>query len=160
VIGSSAENVLLPLHLAGAAVFVAGIALAGAAQLEALRLERPSEIARALRRARLGVLLAAVGSIAALGLGLALVHPSGHRYGDDWVVASAALWLGSQGLGAVGGRTARHARERAERLAANSDARDEQVIALVRHRPSLWASCASAACVVAIVVLMVLRPGS
>jgi uncharacterized membrane protein len=159
-VASGAEDVLLALHLLAAALFVAGIVVAGLAQLRALRLERPSEIAGALRRARVGVVLVAVGSLAALGLGLGLVRSSGHRFGEAWVVASLCLWVASQALGGYGGRAARHARERAEHLAAAGDESDPEVTALVRHRPSLLASYASAACVAAIVVLMVLRPGS
>ena len=61
-------------------------------------------------------------------------------------------------LGGIGGRTARHARYLAERLAADGDRPSEELRSLVSHRPSLVLSYASTLAVVAIVVLMVWRP--
>jgi uncharacterized membrane protein len=61
-------------------------------------------------------------------------------------------------LGGIGGRTARHARYRAEELAAAGDRPDEELTALVRHRPSLILSYLSSILLLAIVVLMVWRP--
>jgi hypothetical protein len=59
----------------------------------------------------------------------------------------------------VGGRTARHARYRAEELAAAGDEPDDELRALVAHRPSLAASWLSGILLVAILALMVWRPG-
>jgi uncharacterized membrane protein len=151
---------LIFLHLTGAALFVAGAVVAGAAQLGALGRERPSEIAALLRLARYGVLLVAVGSLTALGFGLGLVADLHDSYGDGWIAASLGLWLASQGLGGAGGRTARHARERAERLAAAGDEPDAELSALVAHRPSLVLSSLSTAALVAILALMIWKPGS
>jgi hypothetical protein len=60
--------------------------------------------------------------------------------------------------GGAGGRTARHARYRAEEAAARGDQVDEELRALVAHRPSLLLSYLSGVLVVAILVLMVWRP--
>ncbi len=61
-------------------------------------------------------------------------------------------------LGGLGGRTARHARQLAERLAAEGDEPSAELRSLVAHRPSLWASYLSGVLLVAIVVLMVWQP--
>jgi len=151
---------LLFLHVTGAGVFVAGAVVAGAAQIAALQRERPSEIAILLRFARYGVALAGVGSLAALGFGIWLVSYIGYGFGQAWISASIALWVLSQALGGIGGRTARHARERAEALAAAGDAPDPELTDLVSHRPSLLLSYASSGAIVAILVLMIWKPGA
>ena len=58
-------------------------------------------------------------------------------------------------LGAYGGRTARHARHLAERLAAEDDTPSVELRALVAARRPLWASYASGLLLLAILGLMV-----
>jgi uncharacterized membrane protein len=151
---------LLFLHVTSAAFLVAGAVVAGAAQIAALQRERPSEIATLLRLARHGVIFVGLGSLGALGFGLWLATYLRYSIGDTWVSASIALWVVSQVLGMVGGRTARRARERAEQLAAETDDPDAELSALVAHRPSLLLSYASTAAVAAILVLMIWKPGA
>ena len=151
-------NALLFLHLLSAFVFVSGAVTAGVLQLTALRRERPSEIALLLRVTRVAVLLVVGGALATLAFGLALVGHEDIGYGTGWIAASIALWVAAVILGGLGGRTARHARYLAERLAAEGDRPSEELRALVAHRPSLLLSYASTAAVVAILVLMVWKP--
>ena len=151
---------LLFFHLLGAFCFFAGAAVAGTLQLGALRRERPSEILVLLRLTRVGVLLVVLGAATTLGLGIALASHLGFGLTPGWIQASLALWFASIVTGAVGGRTARHARYLAERLAREGDEVSEELRALVAHRPSLWLSYASGALLVAIVVLMVWKPGA
>lgn len=154
----SGYEVLLLFHLLSAFLFVAGTAVAGVLQIAALSRERPSEILLLLRLTRVGVALVGVGSLGTLGFGLALVHDGGFDSGAAWISASLALWFAAMALGAAGGRTARHARYLAERLAAEGDRPSDDLRALVAHRPSLYASYLSGALLLAIVVLMVWKP--
>jgi hypothetical protein len=62
-------------------------------------------------------------------------------------------------LGALGGRTARHARHLAEKLAEEGDAPSPELRAMVGARGPLLASLASFDLLLAIVVLMVWQPG-
>src|SRR5438876_7722388 len=149
---------LLCLHLLSAFVCVSGAAAAGILQITAMRRERPSEIALLLRTIRVAVAFIGVGALGTLAFGLALVGHEGIGYGTGWVSASIALWVAGMALGGAGGRTARHARYLAERLAAEGDRPSNELGALVRHRPSLLLSYASTAAVVAILVLMVWKP--
>jgi uncharacterized membrane protein len=151
---------LLFLHLASAALLVGGAVVAGTAQLTALQRERPSEIALLLHLARYGVIFVGVGSLGALGFGIWLADYQRYSLRDGWILGSIVLWVVSQALGGIGGRTARHARERAERLAETGDQPDSELSALVRHRPTLLLSYASTAAVAAILVLMVWKPGA
>jgi len=149
---------LLFFHLLGAFCFFAGAAVAGTLQIGALRRERPSEILTLLRLTRVGVLLVLAGAILTIAFGMALASHLGYGLTPAWIRASLGLWLASLVLGAIGGRTARQARYRAEELAAAGDQPDEELSALVAHRPSLIFSYLSALLVLAILVLMVWRP--
>ncbi len=155
----TAYHWLLFLHLCGAFFLVAGAAVAGTLQLAAIRRERPSEIAMLLGLTRVGVVLVLVGAAATLGFGIALAEHLGYGLAPAWIQAAVWLWLASVVLGALGGRTARHARYLAERLAAEGDAPSAELRALVGDRRSLWASNLSGLLIVAVVVLMVWRPG-
>jgi uncharacterized membrane protein len=149
---------LLFLHLVSAFLFVSGAVAAGVLQIAALRRERPSEIALLLRTARAAVAILGVGALGTLAFGLALANKEGIGFGTGWVVAAIVLWIVAMVVGGAGGRTARHARELAERLAAQGDRPSEELRALVAHRPSLLLSYASTVAVVAILVLMVWKP--
>jgi uncharacterized membrane protein len=149
---------LLFLHLVGAFALVAGAAVAGTLQLTALRRERPSEILVLLRATRVGVVLVSAGALIALACGIGLASHLGYGFSPAWIQASLALWVASVVCGAAGGRTARHARHLAERLAAAGDDVSEELRALVAHRPSLWLSYLSSIQIAAIIVLMVWRP--
>jgi uncharacterized membrane protein len=151
---------LLFLHVTSAALLVGGAVAAGTAQIAALQRERPSEIAALLRVARQGVVFVGIGSLGTLGFGLWLADYQRYGFTDGWILASIVLWVVSQALGGAGGRSARHARERAEQLAAAGDEPDAELNALIAHRPSLLLSYASTGAIVAILVLMIWKPGS
>jgi uncharacterized membrane protein len=149
---------LLFFHLVGAFALFAGAAVAGTLQIGAMRRERPSEILTLLRLTRVGVALVGVGAVLTLAFGVALASHLGYGLAPAWIQASLGLWLASMALGGIGGRTARHARYRAEELAHAGDRPDEELRALVAYRPSLLLSYASSILLLAVVVLMVWRP--
>jgi uncharacterized membrane protein len=154
----AAAHWLLFFHLLGAFCFFAGAAVAGTLQLGALRREKPSEILTLLRLTRVGVLLVVAGALLTLGFGIALAEHLGYGLSPAWIQAALGLWVASVVAGGIGGRTARHARYRAEELASAGDLPDPDLTALVRHRPSLLLSYLSGALLFAIVVLMVWKP--
>ena len=152
-------NALLFLHLLGAFAFFAGAAVAGTLQVAAMRRERPSEIHALLSLTRVGVALVGLGSLFTLVFGIALAEHEGVGLSPGWIQAALGLWVASMALGGYGGRTARHARTLAERLAAEGDEPSQELRSLLAQRGPLWASYASTALLVAIVVLMVWKPG-
>ena len=154
----AATNWLLFFHLLGAFSLFAGAAVAGTAQLAAIRRERPSEIVILLRLARIGAVLVGVGALLTLVLGIGLAQHLGYGFSPAWIQASLGLWVAAMAVGGIGGRSARHARYLADRLAAEDDRPSPELHALVAHRPSLWASYASSLMILAIVVLMVWKP--
>ena len=152
-------HVLLFFHLLGAFCFLSGAVVAGVLQLAAIRRERPSEVASLLRLTRAGVALVGAGSLLTLGFGIALAEHEGLGFSPAWIRAAIALWVASMALGGYGGKTARHARYLAERLAAEGDAPSPELGSLVARRAPLWASYASGLLLLAILGLMVWQPG-
>jgi uncharacterized membrane protein len=151
-------HALLFCHLLGAVSFFAGAAVVGTLQHAAIRRERPSEIHALLRLAPVGAALVGLGALLTVVFGIALAEHEGFGFSPAWIQAALALWAVSMALGAYGGRTARHARRLAARLAAEGDAPSPELRALLAARLPLWASYASGLMLVAILALMVWQP--
>ena len=151
-------HVLLFFHLLGAIAFFAGAAVAGTLQLAAIRRERPSEVYALLRLAPVGAVLVGLGAVLTLGFGLALAEHEGLGLSPAWIQAALGLWVAAMVVGAYGGRTARHARQLAQRLAVEGDAPSPELHGLVAARVPLWASFASGLMLLAILALMVWQP--
>jgi uncharacterized membrane protein len=156
----TATQWLLGFHLVGAFVFVSGAVAVGLLHAAAVRRERPSEVAFLLGLTRVAVAAVGGGAIAALAFGAALVHRSGFSWGDAWVSASLALWLAAAVLGGIGGRSARHARYLAERLAADGDQPSDELRRALTKPAAQVLNYASFLAALAILALMVWKPGS
>lgn len=153
-------NLFLFFHLLGAFCFFAGGAVVGVVQLAAIRQARPSQVHAYLRLAPFGAALVGTGALLTLGFGIALAEHEDVGFSPAWIQAALGLWVAAMVLGAYGGRTARHARHLAEKLAAEGDAPDLELRLLVGARGPLYASYASFALLLAIVGLMVWQPGN
>jgi uncharacterized membrane protein len=151
-------HVLLFFHLLGAVSLFAGAAVAGTLQLAAIRRERPREVYGLLRLAPVGAAFVGAGALLTLGFGIALAEHEGPGLSPAWIRAALGLWVASMVAGGYGGRAARHARDLAERLAAEDDAPSQQLHTLVAAPLPLAASCASALMILAILALMVWQP--
>ena len=154
------EDVALFFHLLGAFSLVAGMIVAGASFETARRRETPAEIALLLGLSRLGVLLVGVGTLFVLGFGLWLVHLGNWGYGAGWIDAALGLLALMVLLGTVGGQRPKRARLLATRLAAEGAPVSAELRALLDHRPTLAANYLSALLLVAIIGLMVYKPGA
>jgi uncharacterized membrane protein len=152
------HDVALFLHLLGVLLFVAGIVVAGVAFEAARRRERPADIALLLGLSRVGAILVTVGALVVLGFGLWLVHLDGIPYSTGWVTGAFVLYAVALGLGGLGGRRPRQARELAATLAATDAPAGPELRALLEDRLSLAANYASALAVLGILALMVFKP--
>jgi uncharacterized membrane protein len=150
---------LVGFHLVGAFLFVSGAVAVGALHTLAARRERPSEVAFLLGLTRPAVAVVGVGALLTLGLGVCLVDQAGFDWGDGWISAAVALWLGSVVLGGIGGRSARHTRYLAEQLAAEGDRPSEQLRMALLDPAARTLNYASFLAVVAILALMIWKPG-
>ncbi len=151
---------LLFLHMTGAFLVVGGAVMAGVFNLAALRSERPSEIVLLFRFARLAVGAIGVGMVLTLGFGLWLVHHVGYGWGQTWIVLALVLWVLSNALGGIGGKHEKQVRELAERLAAEGDVASPQLSARLRDPVWLTLSWGSGIVVIAILALMIWKPGA
>jgi len=77
-----------------------------------------------------------------------------------WVVAALALFVVVTLLGAVGGQPPKRARKLAARLAKEGDVESDELRSLLDDRLARTVNYLSAALLVAIVVLMVFKPGA
>jgi uncharacterized membrane protein len=145
-------------HLVGALLFFSGLAVAAVAQLSARRRRRPSEVALLLGAARTGVLLVALGTVLILAFGLWLADLSGYGLGG-WVLGALVLFLASVLLGGLGGQAPKRARLLAERLAQAGDEASPELAALLENRRADALNAAAAVSAVAVLVLMVWKPG-
>ena len=148
----------LLLHLVGAILFFAGLAVAAVGQAAARRRARPTEIAVLLGTARWGVLMVGLGTILAVGFGFWLVDLTAYGF-DGWVVASLAVLAFALGAGGAGGQAPKRARRLAERLAREGDEPSAELELLLHDRVSDALSWAGAAAAIAVLVLMVWKPG-
>jgi uncharacterized membrane protein len=154
------ENVALFFHLLGAFSFVAGTIVAGAAFETARRREKPAEIALLLGLSRFGVLLVALGTLLVLGFGLWLVHLGNWGYGTGWIDGALGLLLTVVVLGTIGGQRPKRARKLAIRLASEGKPASQELRALLDDRPTLTINYLSALLLLAIIALMVFKPGA
>jgi uncharacterized membrane protein len=151
---------LLLFHVLGAFLLFSGVIVAGILQLAAVRRERPSEVALLLGLIRPAVAAVGLGAAITLGLGLWLADDAGYGIGDQWVIAAIVLWAVGNALGWAGGMPLGRAGELAQRLAAAGDAPSEELRQAVADRRALLLNTLSFTAIVAILVLMVWKPGA
>jgi uncharacterized membrane protein len=151
---------LLFLHVTGAFLVIGGAVMAGVFNFSALRSERPSEVVLFFRFARLAVAAIGVGMVLTLGFGLWLVHDAGYGWGETWIVLALVLWVLSNAMAGIGGNREKHVRELAERLTAEGDAPSPELSARLRDPVWLALSWGSGIVVIAILALMIWKPGA
>jgi uncharacterized membrane protein len=151
---------LLFLHMTGAFLVIGGAVMAGVFNFSALRSERPSDVVLFFRFARLAVAAIGVGMVLTLGFGLWLVHDVGYGWGESWIVLALVLWVLSNALGGIGGNREKKVREFAERLTAEGDVPSPELSARLRDPVWLGVSWGSGVVVIAILALMIWKPGA
>ncbi len=106
----------------------------------------------------MGVLLVAVGGLLLGIFGLWLVQPGHFSYGAGWVDAAIALYIVAVILGAVGGQRPKQARQLATRQLKEQSPVNNELRGLLDDRLSRAGNYISLLVVLAILVLMVLKP--
>ena len=151
---------LLFLHLAGAFLFVGGTVLAAALRVAAMRRDRPSEIALLLRAVRPAVPLVGGGLVLTVAIGFWLADTLGYDLGSTWLTLTFALVGWMLAVGAVAGRADRRTRELAERLAADGADSSPELARRLRDPINLSLNASMLVVTIAIVALMVWKPGA
>jgi uncharacterized membrane protein len=148
------------LHITGAFFLVGGSVSAGVLNVLAGRAERPSEIALLLRLIKPVVAVIGVGIATTLVFGIWLWHEQGYGIGTAWIWASLVLWVLAAALGGRGGKYQERTRKLAEQLAAAGDATTDELRALARDPRGNALSWLAGVATLAILVLMIWKPGS
>jgi uncharacterized membrane protein len=151
---------LLALHVTGAFLLLGGAVLAATFAFTAQRSERPSEIALFLGLTRIAVVAVVLGALATLVLGLWLVGDRDYSFGEAWIVLSLLLWLATIAAGQIGGKRDRETRMLAEQLARESNVATVELRARLRDPLALGLSWGSGVAAVAILALMIWKPGA
>ena len=154
------EEGILFLHLAGVLLFVGGSVAAALLRLAAMRRERPSEIALLLRSVRPVVPIVAGGLVVTIAAGFWLASELGISLSATWLTLTFVLIGWMLVVGAAAGRQDRKTRELAERLAADGDAPSALLTRRLRDPLNLVPNASMLIAVVAIVALMVWKPGA
>jgi uncharacterized membrane protein len=147
------------LHLVGAILFFAGLGVAAVGQSAARRRSRPSEISVLLRTARSSVAGVGLGTLLAVAFGFWLVDLTAYGL-DGWVLASLGLLAFALVAGAIGGQAPKRARRLADGLAREGDQPSAELHALLHSRRSDALNWAAAAAAIAVLALMVWKPGA
>ena len=151
---------LLALHVTGAFLLLGGAAMSSVLGVLAYRAERPSEVALYLGLARVAVPFIIVGSLLTLVLGLWLVHEASFDYASFWVIASIVLWVAAGGAGSRGGEREDKVRRYALELAASGDEPSTELSARLRDPRTAVLSWGSLIAILALLALMVWKPGA
>jgi len=154
------EEGILFLHLAGVLLFVGGSVAAALLRLAAMRRQTPSEIALLLRAVRPVVPIVAGGLVVTIAAGFWLASELGISLSATWLTLTFVLIGWMLAVGAAAGRQDRKTRELAERLAADGDAPSALLTRRLRDPLNLVPNASMLIAVVAIVALMVWKPGA
>jgi uncharacterized membrane protein len=151
---------LLVFHVTGAFLLLGGAIFGGILNVAALRRERPSEIVVLYRLVRIAVSSISIGMLLTLVFGLWLVADLDYaKWSDAWVIVALVLWVLANALGGIGGRREKATRQLAERLAGEGDASSPELRAHLRDPLTIALSWGSGLVVVAILAVMIWKPG-
>jgi uncharacterized membrane protein len=152
---------LLIFHVAGAFLVLGGAMLAGIFNVAAMRRERPSEIVALYRLTQIAVRSITLGMFVALAFGIWLVADLDFvKWSDAWVIVALILWVVASALGGAGGRREEQTRRFAEQLAGEGDEASTELRARMRDPITLSLSWGSGLAVIAILAVMIWKPGS
>jgi uncharacterized membrane protein len=151
---------LLFLHVTGAFLLLGGAVVAASLNLAALRRDRPSEIVVLFGLIRIAVASIIIGTLFLFVFGLWLVHEAGYGYGDGWEVSAIVLLILANAMGGIGGRRDEATAKLAADLAAQGDQPSAELRSRVHDPVSLALSYGSGLVLVAILAIMIWKPGA
>jgi hypothetical protein len=153
---------LLALHLLAAGALVSALVLYSVVIATGWTLALPSDISRMFRLSRAGDVAIAVGSIGTLVFGIWLaIDSDAYQVWDGWIIAAIVLWALAMETGRRTGTVYNAARDRARALVAEGrDTPDPELSALVRSSTGLALHAASVVLIVALLVVMIYKPGA
>ena len=153
---------LLALHILSAAALVAAVVLYTVLIVSTRGLDRPSQIARYFRLARVGDVLMPIGSLGVLIFGIWLaIDVEAYQVWDGWVIAAIVLWFIFGGVGSRLGKLYNGARDRARKLVAEGrDEPDAELRKVMTSQTGLILHLTTVLVVILFFVVMIYKPGA
>jgi uncharacterized membrane protein len=152
---------LLFFHVLAAFCYVAAYAWFTAVIVAGRRTDSPARAAGLFGAVRWGNVLATIGGIGTIALGIWLViYVDGYEIVDGWIVASLVLWAISVELGRREGKEYNRANTLATELRAQGASASPQLNAALRSRSGLLYHVLGSIAVLAILWLMIYKPGA
>ena len=154
---------LLFLHVATAFALVAALVVFWIIAVAGRNTDRPSESLRLFSIARPANILVVVGTMGTLIFGIWLaIDSDAYKVWDGWVLLAIALWVVSAGTGQRGGQTYAEAQKLAAQLAADGrgDEPSAELRVRLQDRRAMWLNIVSSAAVLAILIVMIYKPGA
>jgi uncharacterized membrane protein len=151
---------LVALHVLSAFAWVAALVLFTVTIVAGWNVSIPSAAVRIFRVARVGDALVAVGMIGTIVFGIWLALDE-YEIWDGWIIAALVLWLVAAAFGGRTGKVYNATRDRAKALVAEGrDDPSPELNTMLRSRRGLLLHTAFVVATLAILVLMVYKPGA
>jgi uncharacterized membrane protein len=152
---------LLAFHLLAAFALVAALVLFTAVMVADWGEASPQRAAAYFQVARVGGPLIAAGTALTLILGIWLaIDLKAYQPWDGWIIAAIVLWAIAGYTGSKVGAHYTAAQEMVERLAAQGDAPSTELAATLSDRRIRTLHAITIVAVIAILVLMIWKPGA
>jgi len=153
---------LLALHVLAAFSLVAALVLYTVVIAVSWKLALPSDVSRMFRLTRVGDVAVAVGAVGTLVLGIWLaIDSDDYQVWDGWIIAALVLWALSMETGRRTGTVYNAVRDRAPALVAEGrDTPHPELNAMVRSSTGLALHAATVVLILALVVVMIYKPGA
>jgi hypothetical protein len=151
---------IIALHVLSAVAWVSSLVVYSVFLVVGRKISVPGDVLRLFRAARVGDTLIAVGMIGTIVFGIWLALDE-YEIWDGWIIAALVLWLAA---GAVGGRTGKHyeaTKSRARALRDEGiDTPSPELAAMLRSQRGLVLHALVVTLTIAILVVMVYKPGA
>ena len=153
---------LLALHVLSAFSWIAALVIYTVVIAAGWRLTVPSDVVRMFRVTRVGDALIAIGMLGTIIFGIWLaLDVDGYELWDGWILTALILWLLAAGVGGRVGKVYNGARDRAAALVNEGrDAPSPELSAMLRSQRGVVLLGLFIAIVLAILVVMIYKPGA
>jgi uncharacterized membrane protein len=153
---------LLALHVLSAFALVAALVIYTVVIAAGRGLALPSDVVRMFRVTRVGDALIAVGMMGTIIFGIWLaIDLDAYKVWDGWIIIALILWLVAGAVGGQVGKVYNGARDRAKALLdEGQDAPSPELNAMLRSQRGLVLHTLMILVVLALLVVMIYKPGA
>ena len=151
---------LLALHVLAAFAWIAALVVYTVVIVAGWGLTVPSDVVRMFRVTRVGDALIAIGMLGTIVFGIWLAIDE-YEIWDGWIIAALVLWLVAGAVGGQLGKVYNGARDRAKALLDEGrDAPSPELNAMLRSQRGLVLHVLMIVVVLALLVIMIYKPGA